>query len=240
MPKIHVLVNKEHVDARRLPGKVVVVLDVLFATTSIVTALANGAVEVIPTMDRATALAEAQGRAEGSFVLAGELNTRTLEGFTDPWPRALMQQPLPGRTLIYSTTNGTVALTRVQAADHVYAGSLLNGDAIVDYVDGNHHDSATVLIVCSGSDANMNLEDFYGAGYLVSLFARRPQQYEFTDAAQAAWMLHDHTDALGCMRRARVGRMMRERGLDGELEFSAQKGLYAVVPKLAAGSLRAV
>ncbi|MFZ2910486.1 MAG: 2-phosphosulfolactate phosphatase, partial [Candidatus Desulfobacillus denitrificans] len=47
--KIHVLLKKEELDAQRLPGKTVVVLDILFATSSIVTALAHGAAEVIPT-----------------------------------------------------------------------------------------------------------------------------------------------------------------------------------------------
>ena len=51
MQKIHVLLKKEELDAQRLDGKVVVVLDILFATSSIVTALAHGATEVIPTLD---------------------------------------------------------------------------------------------------------------------------------------------------------------------------------------------
>jgi 2-phosphosulfolactate phosphatase len=51
MPKIHVLLKKEELDAQRLEDKVVVVLDILFATSSIVTALAHGATEVIPAID---------------------------------------------------------------------------------------------------------------------------------------------------------------------------------------------
>jgi len=78
MAKIHVLMKKEDLDGERLPGKVVVVLDVLFATSSIVTALAHGAVEVIPTLDGPSALSVASGRAAESFVLSGELNAITL------------------------------------------------------------------------------------------------------------------------------------------------------------------
>src|SRR6202011_3225719 len=77
MAKIHVLMKKEDLDGERLPGKVVVVLDVLFATSSIVTALAHGAVEVIPTLDGPSALSVASGRAAESFVLSGELNAIT-------------------------------------------------------------------------------------------------------------------------------------------------------------------
>src|SRR5690606_28803462 len=65
--KIHVLTKREELDTVRLPGKVVVVLDILFATTTMVTALAHGATEVIPVLDEAGARAVSQQLPEGSF-----------------------------------------------------------------------------------------------------------------------------------------------------------------------------
>jgi len=224
MAKIHVLLKKEELDAQRLPGKVVVVLDVLFATSSIVTALAHGATEVIPALDGESALAEARGRPPGSYVLSGELNAATLPGFAHPMPLALLEQDLRGKALIYSTTNGTVAVRKSSEAAHVFAAALLNGEAVV--------------LVCSGSADNFNLEDFYGAGYLVSLLARRGA-HELSDAAQAAWLLHDREDALDCLSRSRVGRMMLARGLSQEVAFAAQKSRFRVLPRLADGRLRA-
>lgn len=238
MSKIHVLLKKEELDSQRLPGKVVVVLDILFATSSIVAAMAHGAAEVVPTLDGEAALAASRGRAAGSFVLSGELNADTLPGFVHPTPLALLDEDLAGKTLIYSTTNGTVAVNKSREADHVYAASLLNGEAVVAHI-ARHHAGETVLIVCSGSADNFNLEDFYGAGYLVSLFARQPDGHEFTDAALAAWLLHEKCDAAECLRRARVGRMMLARRLEREIDFAAQKSLYTVVPKLDEGRLRA-
>jgi 2-phosphosulfolactate phosphatase len=234
MAKIHVLVNKEHVDPRRLPGKVVIVLDVLFATTSIVAALANGAEEVIPTVDGAAAIAESNKHAPGRFVLAGELDTVTLAGFVDPWPRALIEQKLRGKTLIYSTTNGTVALNYSAPADHVYAACLLNADAIADYISRRHR-TENVVIVCSGSGANLNLEDLYGAGYLVSLLLAKRPDYQLTDAAMAARILHERSDVLECLHESRVGRMMHERNLDDEVAFSAQKSVYREIPVFSGG-----
>lgn len=229
--KIHVLLKKEELDAQRLPGKTVVVLDILFATSSIVAALAHGAAEVIPTLDGAAAQAEAARHAAGTCVLAGELNAETLPGFVHPTPLALLAQDLGGKTLIYSTTNGTVALAKSHEADHVYAAALLNGEAVVRHI-ARHHADDTVLIVCSGSADNFNLEDFYGAGYLVSLFAQQGQAHEFSDAALAASLLYEKNDAGVCLRRARVGRMMLERRLGREVDFAARKNLYGIVPKL--------
>jgi 2-phosphosulfolactate phosphatase len=150
---------------------------------------------------------------------------------------ALLEEDLAGKTLIYSTTNGTVAVGKARGADHVYAAALLNGEAMVAQIE-RAHAGDTVLIVCSGSADNFNLEDFYGAGYLVSLFARRPGAHELTDAAMAARLLHDHCEAMECLSASRVGRMMLSRGLDHEVGFAAQKSRFPVVARLEDGALR--
>ena len=129
--KIHVLLKKEELDAQRLPGKTVVVLDILFATSSIVAAMAHGATEVIPTLDGTAAQAEAARHPAGTCVLSGEFNAETLPGFVHPTPLALLAENLEGKTLVYSTTNGTVAVNKAREADHVYAAALLNGEAVV-------------------------------------------------------------------------------------------------------------
>ena len=239
MNKIHVLLKKEELDHERLEGKVVVVLDILFATSSIVTAIEHGASHVIAKANGQEALAEAQTHAPGSYVLSGELNAETLSGFAHPTPLALLNENLAGRTLIYSTTNGTVALAKSRLARHVYAAALLNAEAVVEHLVAQHPD-LTVLIVCSGSADNFNLEDFYGAGYLVSLLRRHAPTAEFSDAALAAELMHDSSDAETCLRQARVGRMMLARRLDAEVRFAAQKSIYRNVPCLVDGSLRAI
>jgi 2-phosphosulfolactate phosphatase len=237
MAKIHVLLKKEELDREQLTDKTVIVLDVLFATSTQVAALGHGAREVIPTVDGDAALRIAAGRAPGSYVLAGELNADTLPGFVQPTPLALLREDVHGRTVIQSTTNGTVALHKSLAAAHVYAAALLNGSAVVDHVAHTHPDE-TVLIVCSGSADNFNLEDFYAAGRLVALFEHRHPGHEYSDAAIAARLLAVRTDAQGCLRDARVGRMMRERGLADEVDYSARYDVFDVVPKFENGRLR--
>ena len=235
--KIHVLLKKEELDGQRLPGKIVVVLDILFATSSIVAAVANGAQEVVPFLDGEAALGESRKRKAGSFVLSGELNAVTLEGFCHPTPLALIGEGLASKSVIYYTTNGTVAIAKSREASRVYAAALLNGEAMVEHVERTAR-GETVLLVCSGSADNFNLEDFYGAGYLVSLFARNPK-HELSDAAIAAQLLHDRSDAYECLARSRVGRMMLDRGLESEVRFAARKSCFDVVVALEDGSLRA-
>jgi len=234
--KLHVLAKKEELDGQRLPGKVVIVLDVLFATTSIAAALAHGATEVIPALDGDAARALAAARPPGSYVLAGEYGAETLPGFSHPTPLSLLGEPLSGRALVYSTTNGTVAIHKAAGASRVYAASLCNGAAVVEHVIARA-EGETVLVVCSGSVDAFNLEDFYGAGHLVSHFTRRQPGWELTDTALAAAILHDGSEALACLSRSRVGRMMRDRGLEREVEWAARKDHLAVVPELRGGRL---
>lgn len=239
MAKLHVLLSKEELDRERLPGKIVVVIDVLFATSSIVTALAHGAAEVFATIDGDAARAEAARRPAGSFVLAGERDAVTLPGFSHPTPLALLEAGVEGRAVVYATTNGTVALAKACGADRTYAGALLNGEALAERLASTSR-GETVLLACAGSAGAFNLEDFYGAGYLVSLLASRfPDLYELSDAALAARHLHDGSDALAVLSGSRVGRMMRERSAQGEVAFAAQKSRYDVVPELSGSSLTA-
>jgi 2-phosphosulfolactate phosphatase len=237
--KVHVLYRKEELDHEKLEGKVAIVLDVLFATSTIITALANGATEVIPTLDEAGAKAEAQKHPAGDYVRAGELYAETLPGVASPTPLALLEEKIAGRKLIYSTTNGTVALRQSSRADHVYAGALLNGEAVVNHVL-HKHPGKTILIVCSGSMGMVNLEDLYGAGYFVDLLSRAlDENSDFSDAALAARSLFRSEDADDCLLRARVGRLMIERNLTHEVHFAARLSVFDTVPVLEGGRLRA-
>jgi 2-phosphosulfolactate phosphatase len=235
--KIHVLTKKEELDTVRLAGRVVVVLDVLFATSTMVAALAHGATSIVPALDEAAARDITAGWAPGSFVMAGELHAQTIAGFAPPTPLALVDHGVNGRRLVYSTTNGTVAMNACAAAEHVYCGALLNGRALVERLLSTHRDQ-TVLLVCSGSMNNFNLEDFYGAGYLVDLLARRlGEDADFSDAARVARTLYLHGDPEPSLLGCRVGRMMAERGLEREVRFAAQLSTLDVVPRLRGGCL---
>jgi 2-phosphosulfolactate phosphatase len=235
--KVHVLTKKEELDSVRVPGKVVIVLDILFATTTMVTALANGAAEVVPVLDEAAARAHAKSLLRDSFVLAGELYAETLPGFAHPAPLSLLEHGVAGKTLIYSTTNGTVAMTQATRASRVYCGALLNARALAEHIVAQHP-GETVLIVCSGSGNNFNFEDFYGAGYFVECFLKHLG--DLSDAAKAALALYRHAKAPEALLDCRVGRMMAARGLAREVEFACRRDAYPVVPALEQGRLRLV
>jgi 2-phosphosulfolactate phosphatase len=238
--KIHVLTKKEELDSIRVPGKVVIVLDIIFATTTMVAALAHGAAEVLPVLDEAAARALGRELAPGSYVLSGELYAETLAGFVHPAPLSLISHGIEGKSVIYSTTNGTVAMTLAAGAARVYCGALLNAARLVEHVM-THHPRETVLIVCSGSGGNFNLEDFYGAGCFVERFAERlGAAADLSDAAKAARAFYRHARIPEALLDCRIGRMMAARGLAHEVEFACRVDAFPVVPALESGRLRLV
>ncbi|MFZ5814211.1 MAG: 2-phosphosulfolactate phosphatase, partial [Bacillota bacterium] len=179
--RLHVLGRKEELDPERIRRSVVVVLDVLFATSTITTLLAHGARAVIPALGESEALQLAERHPDA--ILAGEREADPIPSFEAPTPLELLKCGVAGREIIYATTNGTVAARRAAGARAVYAGCLLNGPAVARRLL-EHHRAETVLLVCAGSAGRFNLEDFYGAGYLVSLLWEGP--WCPTDAAVAA------------------------------------------------------
>jgi 2-phosphosulfolactate phosphatase len=238
--KLHVLGRKEDLDTVKLPGKVIIVLDILFATTTMTAALAHGATMVIPTMDEATARAEGARHAPDSHVLSGELYSETFDGFAPPTPVALLEHGVRDKKLILATTNGTVAVKESAAAEHLYVASLLNGAAVVDHTL-KAHPTSTVIIVCSGSMGNFNLEDFYGAGYLVELFAKSlGESADLSDGARAARAIYRSGNPFDTLINCRVGRNMDGRGLRHEVEYATQLSSLQIVPVLRNGVVVAI
>jgi 2-phosphosulfolactate phosphatase len=233
--KVHVLTKKEELDSVRVPGKVVVVLDILFATTTMVTALAHGAKEIVPVVDESAARACAADFP--GCVLAGELYAERLPGFAHPAPLALVAHGVQDKSVVYSTTNGTVAMTQAAGAARVYCGALLNARALVEHILARH-ERETILIVCSGSGNNFNFEDFYGAGYFVECL--REHVRDFSDAAKAALALYRHAKGPHALLDCRVGRMMAARGLAHEVEFASRLDALPVVAALDDGRVRRV
>jgi 2-phosphosulfolactate phosphatase len=238
--KIHVLTKKEELDTVRVQGKVVVVLDILFATTTMVTALANGATEIVPVLDESAARTYSKELTENSFVLSGELNADTLPGFAHPAPLSLLKHGIKGKTVVYSTTNGTVAMQGAAGAARVYCGALLNAGRLVEHVVAAHR-GETVLILCSGSGGNFNLEDFYGAGCFVErLAARLGGAADLSDAAKTALAFSRAARLPDALLDCRVGRMMVSRGLRHEVEYACKVDSLPVVAALEGGRVRLV
>ena len=155
---------------RDLSQSVCVVFDILRATTSMITALANGAEAIIPVADIAEALA--LRRKNPDVLLAGErhgLRIRAdLTGGVDfhlgNSPREFTADQVLGRTIVMTTTNGTRALRACAGAHTVLIGSFLNLRATTNWL--REKNPAHLILVCSGTGEEPALEDILAAGAL--------------------------------------------------------------------------
>lgn len=222
-PRVHVVVKKEDVDPERLAGRVVIVLDILVATTTIVTALDAGATAVHFAEDQHEARRIAAAMAPGTYHIAGEDHLAAIPGFSTPLPLELTSASgFAGKPLVYSTTNGTVALRRSQGADVIYATSLRNIGATLDAIAARGTD-APLVIVCAGSAGALNLEDFYAAGCIVDrLLPQLDPMRDLSDTALSAHAAFRASDALTALSLARVGRIIRGAGGEREIRHAAE------------------
>jgi 2-phosphosulfolactate phosphatase len=171
--------------AARPPCEIVVVLDVLRATSSIVTALGNGAGGVVPVREADEAIAVMRRIGRDRVLLCGERKSRLIEGFDlDNSPASYTRERVAGKTLAFTTTNGTRALLEAaHTGATVYCAALLNRDAIVQRLlagDGN------ARLLCSGNEGALSFEDMLGAGAIADALLAHDRKLELSDAARVA------------------------------------------------------
>jgi 2-phosphosulfolactate phosphatase len=139
------------VELDQLAGQNVVVIDVLRATTTIIYALASGAIQVIPCLEVDEARLVAAVEVPGSTVLGGERGGLPIPGFgLGNSPREYTRQRVGGKTVVFTTTNGTRALLRCKAARRVLIGAFVNHSAICRELA----DEADFALLCAGTDGD--------------------------------------------------------------------------------------
>jgi len=215
---------------RDLSGATCVVFDVLRATSSMITALANGAAEIHPvrTIEDALELKKQMPDA----VLAGERNGDPIEGF-DVGNSPLEYRDLAGRKIITTTTNGTLALRACEGANRVLVGAILNIGALAEEL--RLSEPAEIVIVCAGTFADFALEDAMGAGLLIEALG----PLDLTDSACAALAVAGaYPNPLDALRRARNGRALEAKGRGEEVEWCAQQSRFTVVGSMERAVIR--
>jgi 2-phosphosulfolactate phosphatase len=189
-----------------------VVFDVLRATSSMTTALFNGADAVYPVAEIPEALAFR--KAHPQALLAGERNgvriradqTGEVDFDLGNSPREFTRERVAGRTIAMTTTNGTRALRSCRHAKAVLAGCFLNLGATVDWIGKNSTEN--LLLVCGGTLEEASFEDTLAAGAVCNLVWTGFERV--SDSAQMARLLYQNLagDLLGAMQRARNGRRL--------------------------------
>ena len=212
---------------------IVVIVDILRATTSICTAFKNGVKSLIPV----PSIEEAKEYKKNGFIVASEKDGKVLD-FADFGNSAFdfSEENVKGKVVAYCTTNGTKAIDLAKDADQVAMGSFINLRALSDWLI---EQDKNVVILCSGWKNKFNLEDSVFAGVLVENLVESGKFNPDCDSAQAAldlWKTAE-TDLLGFIEKAAHRHRLKKLGLDDVLEYSFTLNTSDVVPVLKDGKI---
>lgn len=216
--------------ARELSDTTCVVFDILRATSSMITGLANGAAEILPvrTIEEARELREKMP----DIILAGERHGDAIEGF-DLGNNPLDYAHLSGRRIATTTTNGTIALRACDAAKRVLVGAILNLEALRSAIESDEK----VLLICAGTFETLALEDVIAAGLLARLFP----DAELTDAARTCVATaNSFSTVLDGLLTARNGRALADRGWREQIEWCAEVSRFSTIGVMEGGVIRPI
>ena len=229
----------EHIDEHSLRGRTVAVIDVLRAGSTIATALANGAKEVIPvnTVERAVKLS---GSLFGDHILrGGERLGKMIEGFDlGNSPFEYSEEVVRGKAIIYSTTNGSRAIEKARYAKEVVVGAFVNMNSLLRFLTDAGDE---VVVLCSGNGGKFSMEDSVCGGMLLQKLQERVnEEVRMTDAAKAAIALYGEfgRSIPDMIRVSEHGTYLGSIGFAEDLEFCSSVDRLDILPRLAGNVVR--
>lgn len=226
-------------DLNILLNRTVVVIDVLRATSVMIHALSQGAVEIIPSATVEEALQMAKGFTRSSILLGGESESKKIQGFDlGNSPREYIAERVKGKKLILTTTNGTKAFHLVSSGKEILVGSFFNIGAIAQRCLKLNRD---LLIFPSGDEGNFSLEDTICGGMLIELITKKGRKaVVLTDASHCAQILYQRfkDNLLEAFHLSRHGKELIDRGFGEDLAYCAQIDITSLVPNFRDGVVK--
>lgn len=230
--RVDVFYGAPGLTAADFSNRVVVVIDVLRASTSIATALDNGARAVVPleTSEEVVMRAKSLG---SDVLMAGERKMLPIPGFDlGNSPVEFTRERVEGKTVLLSTTNGTSSVTAVQGARDVVIGAYVNFSAVLSMLRVALRGGTDITLLCAGSDRQFALEDAACAGRFVAHVKKRLQGLEMNDGATAAMLIERRygDNVLKLLETAAHGRALKDAGFVDDLAACAAIDVHPVIP----------
>ena len=240
--KISLYFSQSYIESELdLKDKNVVVIDVLRTSTTMVTGLANGAKEIIPT--ESIAAAGMIGRnSEGQALLCGEKNAKLIGGFNlGNSINEYREENVKGKILVFHSTNGTPSLMKAKFTRNCAVLGFVNISRVTEFLLNLNED---FIILCAGKDGEFSLEDTVCAGMLVSgLLAHSENgKYTLTDSSLGAAMLYSayKNDLLKMLHDTEHGQYLVSLGFEEDLAECSKVDRYNILPLLRGGVIKSI
>lgn len=223
MSQLEVCFSPDLLHLYSLEGKNVVVVDILRATSCMVTALSFGVKAIHPFSD----LDECMRMKSKGLLVAAERDGMKVDGFDfGNSPFSFMEEGVAGKEIAFTTTNGTVAINKSRNADLIIIGAFLNLSSVINFIKTEEKD---IVIVCAGWKGKFNLEDTIYAGALVE---NLHDFHTSDDGALAAKHLYQSAknDLYGFLRDSSHFNRLQRLNIKKDIEFCLTPDQYSVIP----------
>jgi len=214
-------------------NSIIMVIDVLRATSAICTALHHGAEKVIPVVD----VRVARDYLNKGYIVGAERNGEIVEGFEyGNSPLAFVGDHVAGKTIVLTTSNGTFALAAAQMAHQVIIGSFLNLDTVSEWVKNQKRD---IVLLCAGWKQRFNMEDTLFAGAVVSKLRAANTGLSLSDSSIAAEILYAKAkdNMFDFLENTSHRNRLRSMNIEEDVRYCLIPNTTTVIPMLKDGNI---
>ncbi|MEW8994127.1 2-phosphosulfolactate phosphatase family protein [Clostridium sp.] len=234
---IDVVISAQHIKPEKFKDRIVVVIDVLRATSVMVTALNNGCDKIIPVKEIEEAVHIAS-KDRNNYLLGGERGGVRIENFDfSNSPLDYTQDIVKGKSLIMTTTNGTRAIKNSEEAEKIFIGALINGRVVAEKLAKLNKD---VTFVNAGTDGEFSMDDFITSGYIINCLRDiMKNQCTLTDIAKTSEYVYiNNPSIISFVKDALHYKRMKDLKYHEDLRYCLSKDLVNIVPEYKDGEIK--
>ncbi|MGF7184823.1 2-phosphosulfolactate phosphatase [Desulfitispora alkaliphila] len=234
---VNTIATLDYYNPKLYNSDVVVVIDVLRASTTMVAALQEGAKSIIPcsTISEAFQLAN---NYPTDVILGGEENcVKPLSFNLGNSPREYTKESIDGKHIIFTSRNGAKAVVKAKCAQKLLLGSIVNGSAISDYLNNEPHKNITIL--CAGTRGSLSYEDTLAAGKIITHLSEE-NNVTLNDFGSMAALLYQYAKGdlvKHIISNSEAAKRLERIGLERDISFCALEDSHHVIPKLFDGKI---
>jgi 2-phosphosulfolactate phosphatase len=225
--KIEVCLTPALIDLYDIQQSIVVVIDILRATSSITYGIENGAEAIIPVAN----VEDCLNYSDKGYLLAAERNGEVVVGYDfGNSPFSYTKEKVAGKTIVLTTTNGTKALHLAnKRAYQVVIGSFLNLDSLCNYLASQ---DKNVLLLCAGWKDQFNLEDTLFAGAVVNQLRKNFEHFDDSSVAAEDLYLLAKDDLRKYLHKSSHSHRLAQLNIEDDVVFCLQLNVCKAIPVL--------
>ena len=233
--RINVYPTWQTVESQELKESIAIVIDVLRASNTIITALSNGAKEIIPVSE--IDIAWQVKKEKSSYLLGGERGSQKIPGFDlGNSPLEYLPEIIGDKGIIFSTSNGSRALNVSSTAHTVLVASLANTSIVTTFLTPTNRD---INIVCAGTLGTPSLEDTLAAGKIINgVLSQRPQLV-LNDYGYLALGAYNNfkEDIYQAISLSKNGQKLIALDMVADIEYCSQVDTKPIIPTFIQGTI---